>query len=35
LQRDDVLEVNEPMNCALEGMGAEIKRRYRLYERVL
>jgi len=29
------LEVNEPMNRALEGMGAEIKRRYRLYERVL
>jgi GNAT superfamily N-acetyltransferase len=29
------LEVNEPMNRALEGMGAEIKRRYRVYERVL
>jgi hypothetical protein len=35
-----VLEVqlqslNEPMNRALEGMGAEIKRRYRVYERAL
>jgi GNAT superfamily N-acetyltransferase len=29
------LEVNEPMNRALEGMGAEIKRRYRIYERML
>ncbi len=29
------LEVNESMNRALEGMGAEIKRRYRLYERPL
>ncbi len=29
------LEVNEPMNRALEGMGAEIKRRYRIYERSL
>jgi GNAT superfamily N-acetyltransferase len=29
------LEVNEPMNRALEGMGAEIKRRYRIYERTL
>jgi GNAT superfamily N-acetyltransferase len=29
------LEVNEPMNRALEGMGAEIKRRYRIYERAL
>ncbi len=28
------LEVNEPMNRALEGMGAEIKRRYRVYERL-
>jgi GNAT superfamily N-acetyltransferase len=29
------LEVNEPMNRALEGMGAEIKRRYRVYQRML
>jgi len=29
------LEVNESMNRALEGMGAEIKRRYRIYERML
>ncbi len=29
------LEVNEPMNRALEGMGAEIKRRYRMYEKNL
>jgi hypothetical protein len=29
------LEVNEPMNRAMEGMGGEIKRRYRVYERVL
>ncbi len=29
------LEVNEPMNRALEGMGAEIKRRYRIYEKSL
>jgi GNAT superfamily N-acetyltransferase len=28
------LEVNEPMNRALEGMGAEIKRRYRMYDRL-
>jgi GNAT superfamily N-acetyltransferase len=30
-----ILEVNEPMNRAMEGMGGEIKRRYRVYERVL
>jgi GNAT superfamily N-acetyltransferase len=29
------LEVNEGMNRALEGMGAEITRRYRTYERTL
>ena len=29
------LEVNEPMNRAMEGMGGEIKRRYRVYERML
>jgi GNAT superfamily N-acetyltransferase len=29
------LEVNESMNRAMEGMGAEIKRRYRLYEKSL
>jgi GNAT superfamily N-acetyltransferase len=30
-----ILEVNESMNRAMEGMGGEIKRRYRVYERVL
>jgi GNAT superfamily N-acetyltransferase len=30
-----ILEVNEPMNRAMEGMGGEIKRRYRVYERTL
>jgi GNAT superfamily N-acetyltransferase len=30
-----ILEVNKPMNRAMEGMGGEIKRRYRLYERTL
>ncbi len=30
-----ILEVNEPMNRAMEGMGGEIKRRYRVYERLL
>jgi GNAT superfamily N-acetyltransferase len=29
------LEINEPMNRAMEGMGGEIKRCYRVYERVL
>jgi hypothetical protein len=29
------LEVNEPMSRALEGMRAEIKRRYRMYEQDL
>jgi len=27
------LEINEPMNRAMQGMGGEITRRYRLYER--
>jgi GNAT superfamily N-acetyltransferase len=30
-----ILETNEPMNRAMEGMGGEIKRRYRVYERPL
>jgi GNAT superfamily N-acetyltransferase len=30
-----ILEVNKPMNRAMEGMGGEIKRRYRVYERML
>lgn len=30
-----ILETNEPMNRAMEGMGGEIKRRYRVYERML
>jgi hypothetical protein len=30
-----ILETNTPMNRAMEGMGGEIKRRYRVYERVL
>jgi GNAT superfamily N-acetyltransferase len=30
-----ILEVNEPMNRAMEGMGGKIKRRYRVYERAL
>jgi hypothetical protein len=30
-----ILEVNERMNRAMEGMGGEIKRRYRVYERSL
>jgi GNAT superfamily N-acetyltransferase len=29
-----ILEVNEPMNRAMEGMGGEVVRRFRLYERV-
>ena len=27
-----ILEVNEPMNRAMEGMGGEVVKRYRLYE---
>jgi GNAT superfamily N-acetyltransferase len=30
-----ILETNEPMNRAMEGMGGQIKRRYRVYERLL
>ena len=30
-----ILETNQPMNRAMEGMGGEIKRRYRVYERML
>jgi hypothetical protein len=30
-----ILETNEPMNRAMEGMGGEIVRRYRIYERPL
>jgi GNAT superfamily N-acetyltransferase len=30
-----ILEVNAPMNRAMEGMGGEIVRRYRIYEREL
>ena len=27
-----ILEVNEPMNRAMEGMGGSVVKRYRLYE---
>ncbi|HXQ00556.1 MAG TPA: hypothetical protein VN845_10910 [Solirubrobacteraceae bacterium] len=30
-----ILEINKPMNRAMEGMGGEIVRRYRVYEREL
>ena len=30
-----ILEVNEPMNRAMEGMGGTIVKRYRLYEKPL
>jgi len=30
-----ILETNQPMNRAMEGMGGEIKRRYRVYEQIL
>jgi len=30
-----ILEVNKPMNRAMEGMGGEIVRRYRVYEKAL
>jgi len=30
-----ILETNEAMNRAMEGMGATVQRRYRIYERVL
>lgn len=29
-----ILEINKPMNRAMEGMGGKIKRRYRVYERM-
>jgi GNAT superfamily N-acetyltransferase len=29
-----ILEDNEPMNRAMEGMGGKIRRRYRFYEKV-
>jgi len=29
-----ILETNRPMNRAMEGMGGEIVRRFRVYERV-
>jgi GNAT superfamily N-acetyltransferase len=30
-----ILETNEPMNRAMEGMGGEVVKRYRIYERLL
>ncbi len=30
-----ILETNEPMNRAMEGMGGEIVKRYRIYEKAL
>ena len=30
-----ILETNEPMNRAMKGMGGEVVKRYRLYERSL
>ena len=30
-----ILEVNEPMNRAMEGMGGKVVKRYRLYEKAL
>ena len=30
-----ILEVNEPMNRAMEGMGGTIVKRYRLYEKTI
>jgi GNAT superfamily N-acetyltransferase len=30
-----ILEVNEPMNRAMEGMGGEVVKKYRLYEKAL
>jgi hypothetical protein len=30
-----ILETNEPMNRAMEGMGGEVVQRYRLYQRSL
>ena len=30
-----ILETNEPMNRAMEGMGGQVVKRYRIYERAL
>ena len=30
-----ILEVNKPMNRAMEGMGGKVVKRYRLYEKAL
>ena len=30
-----ILETNEPMNRAMEGMGGKVVKRYRLYEQPL
>ena len=30
-----ILEVNEPMNRAMQALGGDIVKRYRLYERAL
>ncbi len=30
-----ILETNEPMNRAMEGMGGRVVKRYRMYERAL
>ena len=30
-----ILEVNKPMNRAMEGMGGKVVRRFRIYERTL
>ena len=30
-----ILETNEPMNRAMEGMGGKIVKRYRIYEKAM
>ena len=30
-----ILEVNKPMNRAMEGMGGKVVKKYRLYEKAL
>jgi hypothetical protein len=30
-----ILETNEPMNRALEGMGGEVRKKFRVYEKKL
>ena len=30
-----ILETNEPMNRAMEGMGGKVVKRYRIYEQAL